>query len=186
MTEFNKLATAVADTQRALDALASESESEHAARAALVAKIDTQMADVSPRMARFVARANEPDPEKRTYGPGMSAKILELAKVVAALEERVAGVRTTAAVDVEAAAAASAAARAAAAAAEEAARMRALEATRAAEAAARADAEAAKARADAEAARAHAAAQLLQQQAAEKAAAKEAERKAKEAEAEVR
>ena len=34
--------------------------------------------DVLPEMTRFKARADEPDPEKRIYGTGMTAKVIDV------------------------------------------------------------------------------------------------------------
>ena len=145
--------------------------------------LERLVADLEPKAARFKARAEEADPDKRIYGPGMTAKVLVQVGRFGDLASRFAAARDSAAADTSAAAEAAArAADAAATAAAAAARER--ETARLAEEAAVAAAETAKREAEARsAAEARALADALRQAAEDSRKRKEDDRARAEAEA---
>jgi hypothetical protein len=84
MTEFKRLSESVQSLEDAL-ARAQEAPDAAAEAASMVLPL---AAELSPSVARFKARALEPDPEKRMYGAAMCGKILDLASRFEAAAER--------------------------------------------------------------------------------------------------
>jgi hypothetical protein len=78
------------------------------------AGVRAALADVTPRMSKCVARAKEPDPEKRLYGPAQAERVLAAAERLTALQGRADALEGRAAEAGAAAAAAAAAVQAAA------------------------------------------------------------------------
>lgn len=80
MVELKRLEATVAELEDALkegdwDAACTDLavlKLRYAAISAVKCKLEE---DVLPKIARFVVRANEPDPEKRVYGPGTVTKV---------------------------------------------------------------------------------------------------------------
>lgn len=79
--EFKQLTSSVDELQKALDALPSHSER---TAAQVVSIVDNYASLVEPRLARFVARAKETDPDRKIFGPAMVSKIFDLATRVEA------------------------------------------------------------------------------------------------------
>jgi hypothetical protein len=74
MTEFKKLESAVDELQKALHELPADGSQ---ARASGLSGIKAAFAaDISAKLEKFVARANEADPEKKIYGPSMVTKVI--------------------------------------------------------------------------------------------------------------